>query len=160
MASSIERIVNRNPTKPSIPAALWLPTLLMSLLFALVAVMYLIRPIAGNEWIWWLYLAVAFLFPFAAWGARISWIEVGPERIMVRRPSRSQVIPMENVVEVEAHRHWRSFFEKESPPAYWLSIRRASGWPWRLYYIEPDAGDRLLAAIYRNHKPIRVFTWT
>ena len=63
---------------------------------------------------------------------------------------------MRDMLDVEAHHHWQSPFAKNRAPPYWLKIRRSSGRAWRLEYIDPAAGDRLLAVLHRFQKPILV----
>jgi len=130
---------------------IWIPIWLGVMTFAVV-----LRT-EGNEpflVFWGVYLV---FFTFAVWGASISWVQVGPECIVVRRPIRSQVAATEEVLEVDAHRDRWSVRAKGQPPLYRIFVRLSAGRQWRLDGLEPDAGDRLLAAIHRLNKPIRVF---
>ncbi len=159
MATGAVRIGNRNPATLGLPPIRWLTGLLVAGLFAINALFYVAHPVPGYEWLAWLDLAVGLSFPFAIWAGSISWIEIDAERIVVRRPSRAQVISMQDVVGVDAHRHWQSSLVRGKPPAYWLSIRRTSRRPVRLDYIDPAAGDRLLVTLYQLKKPILVYAW-
>ncbi len=159
MSVDAERIENRDPNRGRLPAGPWLPAVLLAVLFVLIALMDFANPYPEIRWLGWVYVALAFLYPIVVWSVSVSWIELSPSMMRVRLASRSLVATMSDVVDVEAHHHWQSPFALGRVPPYWLKIRRASGRSWRLQYIEPAAGDRLLAALHGLHKPILVYNW-
>ncbi len=159
MTEDAERIANRGPNRRSLPPGPWLPVLLLAVLFVVVALMDFVNPYPEMRWLGWAYVALALVYPVIAWSVSVSWIELGPSTMRVRLASRSLIAPMSDVLDVEAHRHWQSPLTKGKQPPYWLKIRRTSGRSWRLQYIEPAAGDRILAALHRLHKPILVYNW-
>ncbi len=159
MGTTVETIANRDPSGRGFPPGPWLALASVAVLFVLVAALYFVAPWPGAQWLGWLYLLLALGYPLAAWGATITSFEVGSDRIRVHRHARSQSLPAAEILDVEAHRHWQSPFAQGRAPAYWLKVRRSSGWSWRLQYIDPAAGDRLLAALYRLKKPILVYNW-
>ncbi len=128
-------------------------------MFYLGAILFLSNPFPEMRWMGWVYLLLGALYLFAAWGAYVVWVDVGPDRIVVHRHSGSRVLAMEDVVQVEAHRHWQNPYGPRKPPPYYLIFRRRSGWPWQVQYLQPEAGDRLLFSLYRLKKPILVYNW-
>ncbi len=159
MATNPERVLNRTSAAPRVPSWARAPWWILSVLFLLIAFEYVLRPIEGGAWLPWMYVAAAAVFPFAMWRASVSWVDIGPERITVRHPIGSSVASTPDILDVEAHRHWQSPLKKGKVPPYWIKMRRASGRPWLLQYIEPAAGDELLAALHRLEKPIMVYKW-
>lgn len=159
VAADTERITNRDPARRGLPPGLGLPALLSSVLWVALALLWLANPYPEFRWLGWGYVALAFFYSLVAWSVSISWIEISPSTLRVGLASRSLVSSMSDVVDIEAHRHWQSPFAKGKIPLYWLKIRRTSGWPWRLQYIEPAAGDRILATLHRLNKPILVYNW-
>ncbi len=159
MAADTERIENHTASGRELPVGLWGMAGVLTLEFVALALLSLQEPIPDYRWIAWLYLAMALLFLPLAWGRHVSWIEVGPETLVVRGPVRSRRIPMQDVVGIEAHRHWHNPLATGRPPWYWLLIRRTRGRGWRVEYIAPEAGDRLLDALHRLRKPILVYNW-
>lgn len=156
VATDNERIANRDPSH-RLPPGPWLPFLLITILWTFIALLNFVNPDPQLHWLGWGYLALAFFYPVIAWSVSVSWFELDSRALRVRLGSRSLIIPMSELVDVEAHRHLQSPFAKTKVPPYWLMIRRASGRPWRLQYIEPAAGDRFLTALYRLRKPIWVY---
>lgn len=159
MGTSVETIVNRGPSGRGFAPGPWLAVSLGILFFAFAAALYFAAPWPGAQWVGWAYLLLAVAYAIAGWGATITSVVVSPERLEVRRHGRSRALALNEVLDIEAHRHWESPFAHGRPPNYWLKIRRSSGSAWRLQYIDPSAGDRLLAALYRFKKPILVYNW-
>ncbi len=155
--SSVERIPNRRSEADAWPAWLCSPAWLMPPLFAVLAVVYFSSPDARMWYVGGLWLAGARRWAYAAWARSVAWVEVGPDRLQVRFFGRQQIVSMDDVLDIEAHRHWQSSLAKDRNQAYWLKIRRARGRQLLVEYLQPAAGDRVLAALHRFGKPILVY---
>ncbi len=129
----------------------------MALLFGLIGVGYLLGPEPYALWLGSLYLLGALVWVLVPWSTSIVWIDVGPDEFRVQRNGRAFAARMDDILDIEAHRHWQSSRVKDRAPAYWLKVRRINGRPWHFEYIRPGAGERVLAALYRFHKPILVY---
>ena len=138
--------------------ALVLPLFQAMDLFFSAAALFLAAPLSESRWLGWVYLLLGLLWPVAIWGSYVSWIEVGPDRLVVHHHSRTRAVPMDDIEQVEAHRHWPGPSGLQAPP-YWLLIRRRSGGRFRVPYIELEAGDRVLFALHRLGKRVWVFAW-
>ncbi|HYM39709.1 MAG TPA: hypothetical protein VEY12_06150 [Thermoplasmata archaeon] len=160
MSAAGETIRNRDSRAGAWPSWVRSPLLVLALLFAIVGIGYL----AGfPRWmvpVGWFYLGVAALFVVEAWALSVSRIDIGPDVLRIRYNGRSRAIPMTDILTIEAHRHWQNPLMKAKPPDYWFKLRRAKGSPLRVEYVRPEAGDRILLALYRRQKPITVYNWT
>lgn len=157
VATITERIANRGSQRRGWPA--WSrPALLTIPMLEFVAVLYWALPVPGLDWLAWFWTLYPFAFLFAVWVARITAIDIGPDLIAVRRPIRSQVAAMKDVLRVDARRSAWRFLAKGQPAPFtvdvWLTGRRH----WRLDNVEPEAGDQILASLHRHNKPIWVYT--
>lgn len=157
LAIATERILNRGAQGPGLPIELTLPVLLAMGVWFFGAALYLVGPFPNAQWVGGCYLALGLLYPLAIWGSHASWIDVGPNGMSVHMPLRDRKIPMDEIVQIEARRHWRSPFGTRRPPRYWLLIRTRARWARQIQYLEPEAGDRVLAALHRAGKPIWLF---
>lgn len=163
-ATGAERIVNRSSAGIGWPAGMRRTDWFLPLFFGLIGIGYLAGIPRGTTWFGWFYLTLAGFSALTIWQSSIAWMEVDPGSLRVRFNGRSRVIPLSEVVNVEAHRHWHNPLTPRREPAYYLILRRPSrrAWPrrgWLLQYIAPEAGDRLLAALHRFQKPITVYDW-
>ena len=159
MATNPQRIANRNSTRGRLPA--WAgDALVISAMWVLMALVSWVLAVPATMWIVWFWTLYPVLFFTAAWAASIASIEVSPDRIVVRSHVRSRFKPMEEVLRIDARRMpsrpWRSGL----PPPWMLDVWLARGRKWRLAYIEPEAGDRVLRTLYDYRKPIWVLTPT
>ncbi len=141
------------------PAWLW-PTGLFVPLYLFFAVLYwLMWPAGSPEWTWtwaWLWAAYAVLLPLAAWLASIAAFEVDPTQMRVRRHLRSQRAPLNDVLRIDVRKMPWSFASRFRPAPYAIDVWLAGYRHWRLQYVEPEAGDRLLAVLHGYQKPIWV----
>ncbi len=159
MDTTTERILNRAADRRGLPAGLFLAAFAAAGVFYFGGVLFLASPYPDNRWIGWMYFALGLLYPLAAWASHVTWVDVGPDRLVVHRHSRSQTLRLEEIVGVEAHRHWQNPYGPRGPPPYYLIFRTRSGLPRQVQYIQPEAGDRLLFDLYRLRKPILVYNW-
>ena len=159
MATEVQRIANRGSGPSALPVWVRSPMLLLALLFGLVGLAYLGGVPRTDELFAAYYLALAALVVVAAWAGTIAWIEVDPGRLRVAFNGRVRAIAMADIVDVEAHRHWHNPLAHGRAPPYWLKLRIARRRARVLPYVQPEAGNRLLLALHRLHKPILVFTW-
>ncbi len=164
MAAEPERIANRGSTGWQGPAWILRYDWIVVLVLALLAIGYIVGFPSPNALFGWYYLVLAGLFGLMIWYWSIAWVEIGPESLRVRYNGRSRAIPMSEIINIEAHRHWRNPLLKGQDPAYYLLLHRTSkrAWPkrgWLLTHLTPAAGDRLLYDLYRFNKPIRVYNW-
>ncbi len=163
MAANGERILNRASAPGRLPA--WLrPVLLLVPVWVGAVVlfwaMYWSRPDPFEFWDAWFWTLYGPLLLLAFWCARIAEIDVGTEELTVRRPIRSRVAALHDVLRVDAHRvPWRIVATRQ-PPAYRIDVWLTGFRHWRFDYIEPEAGDRLLATLHARQKLIWVFPAT
>ncbi len=135
------------------------PTIVLGTLVFVVAFYLLVRgPLPTSfPWIPLLWLVEMMMVLEVPYGMSPSWIEVGADRVEVHAPGRTRVIPMDKVLNVEAHHHWQTRHPRSNAPDIWLILHRSRWRGWALYHVRPDAGGRLLYALYRFNKPIMVY---
>ncbi len=151
-----ETIVNRGSAGGVLPAwvgfvlGFWFP------LWAIVEVVVFALLVPETTWFFWFWSLYFVFMVFAIWAANVVRVEVGPDRIAVRRGLRSQVAALEDVVRVDVSRtEWLPRLQGH-PRAYRASVLLTSGRHWVLDFLEPAAKDRLLAALHRYGRPIWV----
>lgn len=157
MAVRTEMIINVDAPRRAWPpwlrfvVGIWIPTWLGVMTFG-----FTLRTDGSDGFLifWGAYL---FLFALAVWGASITWVQVGPDWVVVRRPMRSQVVAMSELLEVDAHRDRWSVRARGQPPLHRIYLTMTRGRRRLVDGLEPDAGDRLLAEFHRLGKPIRLF---
>ncbi len=160
MTGSAERILNRRPAPGRLPA--WFrPALLLVPVWVIAAslfwAIYLALPDPIQYWQAWFWTLYGLLLILAFWGGRITEIDVGAEELAFRRPIRSRAAALQDVLRVDAHRiPWR-VVATHQPPLYRIDVWLTAFRHWRLDYIEPEAGDRLLATLHARQKLIWVF---
>ncbi len=149
------RIAIRNVRARGWPSWLWPSMLFLAMYLLLGAFYWLIsRPyLEGWGWFW---IAYAGLFLLAGWSGSIVTFEVGPAQLVVRRHLRSQKAQMADVLRVDAKKMPWGFAARFRAAPYSIDVWLTGYRHWRLQNVEPEAGDRLLAALHGYQKPIWV----
>ena len=145
----------RNTVTRGWPAWLW-PAVLLIPGYLFFAVVYWIMNPPGVEWVAWFWVAAAGFYLLAAWLGSIATIEVDPAQIAVRRHLRSQRARMDDVLRVDARKMPWKFAARYRPAPYAMDVWLTGYRHWRLQYVEPEAGDRLLAILHGYHKSVWV----
>lgn len=145
----------RNAVAHGWPAWLW-PTFLLTPMYLLLGLWLLVMSqpsMGGFAWFW---LAYAGLYMLAVWLTHLAVIELDATRITIRSHLWSKSAPMDDVLRIDARKMpWR-YASRFRPAPYAMDVWLAGYRHWRLQYVEPEAGDRLLAALHGYQKPIWV----
>ncbi len=153
VAADSGRITIRNAVTSGWPAWIW-PAVLIAPGFLFFAALYGIMNPPELKWMAWFWVAYAGFFLLAVWLGNIASIEIDPSKIAVRRPIRSQQARMDDVLRVDARKMPWKYATRYRPAPYIIDVWLGGYRHWRLQYVEPEAGDRLLAILHGYHKPV------
>lgn len=155
--SNAETILNRDRSGRGWPPGLRFMVAFSIPLWAVGWGIILVFHVGYGDPFFWFWALYPLLFIVAVWGGSVSRIELGPDRIVVRRPIlRSWSAPLNEVLEVNAyHRPWTPLLPGR-PSEYVIYVSLTNHRVWRLGYLQPEAGRRFMESLQRLQKSVRI----